>query len=278
MLVNRDYRIPRFVGRETLFIASSHSGNTEETFAATSLAVRRKAGVVCITTGGKLRDLALEHRLPLIQTPSDPPMPPRAALGYSLMPLIFVLSSLGLYPGAARQVREATARCEEMSGEFHPDVPTARNLAKQLARYFFGRIPWIQSTAGLMSAAAYRWRCQFNENSKMLAYSSEYPELNHNEIVGWELDPRLARNLAPVALREREVPERILARIDVTRDLLDGKADIRLIDVIADSALSRAVYAVYLADFVTIYLAFLNGADPAAMYGIEELKRRLARR
>src|SRR5574340_85568 len=157
VLVNRDYRIPRFAGPETLFIASSHSGNTEETLAAVQLAARRRARVVGITTGGKLRDLALRRGLPLIQTPSDPPMPPRAALGYSLMPLIFVLASLGLYPGSAAPVRAAIALSDQLSREFHPGTPTERNLAKQLACYFHGRIPWMQSTAGLMSAAAYRW-------------------------------------------------------------------------------------------------------------------------
>jgi glucose/mannose-6-phosphate isomerase len=277
-LVNRDYRIPRFVGPETLFIASSHSGNTEETLAATGLALRRGARLVCITTGGKLRDLALRRHLPLIQTPSDPPMPPRAALGYSLVPLIFLLASLGLYPAADRQLREALDLAGLLRDQLRPDVPIERNRAKQLALYLHGKIPWVQGTVGVMSAAAYRWRCQFNENGKTLAYSSEYPELNHNEVVGWEIAPGLSRNIAVVVLRDPSASIRVQARVEITQEFIAPKAPVRIIDAEGESPLARLLWTVYFGDFVSLYLAFLNNADPAEMHAIEELKSRLATR
>jgi len=275
-LVNRDYRIPKFVGRDTLFIASSYSGNTEEALAATDLALRRRAQVVCITTGGKLRELAIRRRLPLIEIPADPPMPPRAAFGYSFIPLVFMLSSLGLYPGAGRQMREAIGVVERLRSQAHPDIPARRNRAKQLASYLHGKIPWVQGTVGIMSAAAYRWRCQFNENSKTLAYSSEYPELNHNEVVGWEITPRLARDTAVIVLKEPDAQPRIEARVAITREIMSKRAEVRVVEAEGDSPLARVLWALYLADFVSIYLAFLNGADPTAIAAIDELKSRLA--
>jgi glucose/mannose-6-phosphate isomerase len=275
-LVNRDYRIPRFVGRDTLFIASSYSGNTEEALAATDLALRRRAQVVCITTGGKLRELAIRRRLPLIEIPADPPMPPRAAFGYSFIPLALMLSSLGLYPGAGRQMREAIGVVERLRSQAHPDIPSRRNRAKQLASYLHGKIPWVQGTVGIMSAAAYRWRCQFNENSKTLAYSSEYPELNHNEVVGWEIAPRLARDTAVIVLKEPNAQPRIEARVAITREIMSKRAEVRVVEAEGDSPLARVLWTLYLADFVSIYLAFLNGADPTAIAAINELKSRLA--
>jgi len=277
-LVNRSYQIPGFVGPDTLFLASSHSGNTEETLAATSAALRRRARVVCITTGGKLALLARRRSLPLIEIPqTDPPMPPRASLGYSFLPLVFLLQSLGLYPGLARQSQEAVKLARKLRDQVGPDVPARRNRAKRLALDLHGRIPWVQGTPGIMSAAAYRWRCQFNENSKVLAHSSEYPELNHNEVVGWEVSPRLARHISVVVLQQPAAQARLLARVQITTEMVGRKAPVHLIQADGKSPLAQLIWTVYLADFVSIYLGFLNGADPSAIAAINELKSRLAR-
>jgi len=276
-LVNRDYRIPRFVGPRTLFIASSHSGDTEEALASVALALRRGARVLAITTDGKLRALALRRHLPLIEIPqTDPPMPPRAALGYSLVPLVFLLGALGCYPGAERQMREAIGLVSRLRDRLHPRVPTRRNSAKQLALALFGKTPWVHGTPGAMAAAAYRWRCQFNENSKVLACSSEYPELNHNEVVGWELPPALTRNLAVVVLQEPGASARIQARVEITRELVGRKAPVHVIAAEGNSPLARLLWVLALGDFTSLYLAFLNGANPAAIDAINELKGRLA--
>ena len=275
-LVNRDYRVPKFVGPDTLFIASSYSGNTEETLAAVKQALQRRARVVCVTTGGELGKIATRRKLPLIEIPTDPPMPPRAALAFSFVPLVFLLASLGFLPGARRQMREALDVTGRLREQLRPDVPRQRNRAKQLAAYLYEKIPWVQGTVGLMSAVAYRWRCQFNENSKTLAYSSEYPELNHNEVVGWELPSDLARGLGVIVLKEPDLQPRIQARIDITRELIGAKADPQMIEAEGDSPLARALWAVYLGDFTSVYLALLSGHDPVAIVAIQELKRRLA--
>ena len=275
--VCRNYCIPRFVSRDTLFIASSHSGNTEETLEATGQAYRRKARILCITTGGALSEFARRRGLPLLTIPqSSPPMPPRAALGYSFIPLVSVLGRVGLYPGARRQIGETITLLEAMRQRLGPDTPERSNQAKQLARALFGKIPWVHGTVGIMSAAAYRWRCQFNENSKTLAYSSEYPELNHNEVVGWEIAPRLARDTAVIVLKEPNAQPRIEARVAITREIMSKRAEVRVVEAEGDSPLARVLWTLYLADFVSIYLAFLNGADPTAIAAINELKSRLA--
>ncbi len=282
IVVNRSYEIPGYVGRDTLFIASSHSGNTEETLAATGAAFKRGAYILCITTGGKLSDFATAHagrRMALLHIPqTQPPMPPRAALGYSLVPLIRTLETLGFYPGAGRQLGEAIQLLDHLRERLQSDVPTEHNVAKQLAREIYGRIPWIQGTVGIMGAAAYRWRTQFNENSKALAYSSEYPELNHNEVIGWEQAERWRDVLSAIILRCPGDNWRVRARVDITRSkFIKPRAPVRVVEAEGQSPLAQLLWTVYYGDFVSLYLALLNGVDPASIDSINVLKSDLAK-
>jgi glucose/mannose-6-phosphate isomerase len=280
-VVNRTYQIPAFVDRDTLFIASSHSGNTEETLSAVAAALRRQARIICIATGGKLRDFARRHagrKVAMLEAPqTDPPMPPRAALGYSLIPLVRAFETLGLYPGAGRQIGEAISLLEHLRDRVSPDVPTDHNVAKQLANDLYGRLPWVHGTVGIMSAAAYRWRTQFNENSKMLAYSGEYPELNHNEVIGWEKAEGLRGTVEVVMLRSPADDWRVRARVDITKKkLVAPMAPVHLIEAQGRSPLAQLLWTIYLGDWVSLYLAFLNGVDPASIESINILKRDLA--
>jgi len=282
ILVNRGYEIPEYVGPDTLFIASSHSGNTEETLAATGAALKREARILCITTGGKLREVAQEHkgrRMALLEIPqTEPPMPPRAALGYSLIPLVRVLETLGVYPGAGRQLGEAIPLLEHLRDRLQPDIPTGDNAAKQLARELYGRLPWVQGTVGIMGAAAYRWRTQFNENSKMLAYSSEYPEMSHNEVIGWERGERWRDILSVIILRCSGDHWRVRARVDITRSkFLKPKAPVHVVEAEGQSPLAQLLWTVYYGDMVSLYLAFLNEVDPASIDSINALKSDLAK-
>jgi glucose/mannose-6-phosphate isomerase len=276
-LVCRHYRVPAFVGRETLFLASSHSGNTEETLSASDEACERGARVVCISTGGKLKAFAEAKGLPWLRIPrTRPKMPPRSALGFSLIPLVSLLGSIGLWPGAVEEIAESLALLKELRAEVGPEVAQRTNRAKQLARKLFGKMPWVQGTAGIMSAAAYRWRCQFNENSKVLAYSSEYPEMNHNEVVGWELPRRQARKVEVVILRGPNDHCRVAARVDITKKLIAPKARVHVVEGKGESPLAQLLWTVYLGDFTSLYLAFLNGVNPASIDAINFLKGELA--
>jgi glucose/mannose-6-phosphate isomerase len=277
--VCRDYDVPALVGPDTLFIASSFSGNTEETIASAHQAYRRKAKLICITTGGEIGKFASRRKLPRITIPKhDPNMPPRSALGYSLLPLVMLFSSLGLYPSASREVHETLSLLTSLCARLHPDVKTGANQAKQLAKALFGRIPVVQGTVGLMAAAAYRWRTQLNENSKVLAISSEYAELNHNEVVGWELPKELGRRFEVVALTRPGDHSHVQARVEITAGMVRRKARMHVLAAEGRSPLAQLLWAVCLGDFVSIYLAYLNGVDPASIDNINELKRSLKER
>jgi glucose/mannose-6-phosphate isomerase len=279
-VVCRNYQVPAFIGPQTLVIASSHSGNTEETLAFGAAALRRGARILCITTDGRLSGFARRHQednVRLLTIPqTDPPMPPRAALGYSFIPLVYALESIGVYPGAGQQVRETIALLARQRDRLGPGIPTRRNRAKRLALSLFGKLPWVQGTAPLMSAAAYRWRCQFNENSKTLAYSSEYPELNHNEVVGWERGEAFSGLVEVIMLRRPQDYWRNRARVDITeRELVGPKAPVDVIEAEGRSPVAQLMSMVYLGDFTSLYLAFLNEVDPASIDSINILKQRL---
>jgi glucose/mannose-6-phosphate isomerase len=205
-------------------------------------------------------------------------MPPRAALGYSLVPLVLVLEKLGICPDAARRLTDAIPLLEALRDRLHPDVPAERNAAKQLARDLYGRLPWVQGTVGIMSAVAYRWRTQLNENSKVLAHSSEYPELDHNEVIGWEGAERWRDLLSVIILRCPGDHWRVCARVDITRaKFIAPKAPVHLIEAEGRSPLAQLLWTVYFGDFVSLYLAFLNGVDPASIASINILKADLAK-
>lgn len=183
---------------------------------------------------------------------------------------------MGLYPGAGRQIGEAIGLLEHLCQRLKPEVPTAHNRAKQLARELHRRVPWVQGTVGIMSAAAYRWRTQFNENSKMLAYSSEYPELNHNEVVGWEEADWLSDLVSVIILRSPSDYWRVRARVDITqKKLIGSKAPVHLVEAEGRSPLAQLLWTVYLGDWISLYLAFLNGVDPASIDSINTLKEDL---
>jgi len=274
-IICRHYEIPRFVSPRTLFIASSNSGNTEETIAATRAALRRKAKVVAITSGGKLAELAERNHLPLIQIPGG--LPPRAATGYGFLPLLRLFEKLRLVPPRPAARRETINLLKRLRARLRPTIPADRNPAKQLALYFQGRFPWVYGTHGIMSAVAFRWQTQSNENSKSLAFHHEFAELNHNEIVGWGLSPALARKLAVVILRRNDDHPRLLRRIEITKDLIGRRTEVREIVAQGKSALAQLLWPMYLGDFASLYLAFLNGADPIEIDAINHLKAQLAK-
>ena len=275
LTVSRRYGLGADVGRRTLLIASSYSGNTEETLDALQEGIRRRARIVCITSGGRMADIARRHRLPRILIPGG--RPPRASTGYSFLPLVVLLEKLGLVPEHAEAHTEALQVLRRLRRRLGPDAPTSGNPAKSLAKSYSGRMPIIYGTSGLMGAVAFRWQTQLNENSKVLALSHELPELNHNEVAGWGLSRRLARNLVVTFLTRPDDSSRIQARVRITRDIVAAQAPVHLVRAGGRSRLAQLLYAMYLGDFVSVYLAFLNGADPVAIPAIDRLKRRLAR-
>jgi glucose/mannose-6-phosphate isomerase len=273
--VVRHYALPASVDRDSIVIASSFSGNTEESLAGFEEALRRKATVICIASGGRLLDEARRLGLSHAQIPGG--MPPRAALGYSLAVLLVFARKLGLIrlPDADWEetdtlVRGLTARYAD---------PTREHSAKSLAEGIIGLFPLVYSANGLLEAVNLRWRGQLQENSKLLAGGNLYPELNHNEIMGWEHTGAAAFHgqIGIFVLRDREDHARIRHRMDVTRRLVEARAG-RWTEVssIGESRLARMASLIHLGDWVSLYAAYLRGVDPTPIGLIDQLKDALA--
>jgi glucose/mannose-6-phosphate isomerase len=276
LAVVRDYRLPAHVGPSTLVYVSSYSGNTEETLATYSEARERGARIVCSTTGGEVGRIAAESGHDVVSVP--PGYPPRAALGYGLVPLLFVLGRLGLAPEPSSDVEDAARVCEEGVGRLGADVPESGNEAKQIAHWFEGHAPVIYGSAPATSVVANRWCGQLSENSKVVGHRNELPEMNHNEIVGWSGPPSLGGGARVVFLRDADDHPRVVRRADFTRDAIARSgAEVRDVKSTGSTRLGRLLSLVQVGDFVSFYVALLNGVDPTPVVPIDELKKELAR-
>lgn len=273
--VSRDYQLPAFVDGNTLVIASSYSGNTEETLSATDEARLAGAKLIAVTTGGRLRQLARDHNFPLITFDYD--SPPRAALGHSFGLLLGLLDRLGLLEGKAAGVREAVDVLTRLQRVIGPAVPSARNPAKELAEQLVGRIPVIYGS-GIMVPVTRRWKGQFNENAKTMAVYDELPELNHNSVEGYQHPTGIADIVSVVMLRSALDSSAVRLRFEVTGRLLE-EAGIPYahVDAWGDAAVTQMLSAIHYGDFMSYYLAALNGVDPTPVNQIGQLKRELER-
>ncbi|MBO2519694.1 bifunctional phosphoglucose/phosphomannose isomerase [Limnochorda sp.] len=274
--VHRGYGVPGYVGPETLVIASSYSGNTEETLSGYDAAKSRGAQLVAVTTGGALAERAERDGVPWVRIPSG--LQPRAAIGHSLVPQLAILHRAGLMENPEPSVQEAIRVLKGLRERLEPAVPAAQNEAKQIALDFHQRLPVIYGTQGWKGVVAYRWKTQINENAKAQAMANQFPELNHNETVGWEVPPAINRLCQVVLLREPDDPALIRRRIEVTAELMRPHvAGIREVWAEGDSALARLFSLLYLGDYVSLYLAYLYRVDPTPVKAIDRLKRELAR-
>ncbi len=275
MQVVRDYRLPAHVGPDTLVITSSYSGNTEETLESYSEAVSRGAKPICFTTGGELARRAREAGHDVVGIP--PGLPPRAALGYGLLPLLRILGRLGLAPDPTPEIGEGIEIAMKLAEECGAARDLDSNPAKDLAEWFHGHVPVIYGSAPWVSVIATRWCGQFSENSKIVAHGNELPEMNHNEIVGWSAHSPLTKMARVVFLCDSEDHTRVAKRIKITREsIVSTGALVRAVQSRGLSRLARLLSLVVLGDFASFYLAVLNGADPTPVRPIDKLKTALA--
>ncbi len=273
-LVNRNYSLPGFVDDSTLVLVASYSGQTEETLSSFSQAQEAGARLICLTSGGMLGRLAQEHGVPCAQIPEG--YPPRSALGFCSIPFLVCLSRLGLLADRSEELRRSIELVRRKIQDYCPSTSIAANPAKGLAISLKDRIPIIYGSDSHLEMVAIRWRGQFSENGKQLAYSSTLPEMNHNEIEGWTHPPKLLRQLVPIFLRDRDDPSKTQARIDVTRGLLSEKVDSALeYWTEGESWIDRLWSLILLGDYASVYLAFLNQVDPTPVRTIERLKTQL---
>lgn len=270
----RDYDIPEYVGAGTLFIASSYSGNTEETLTALEQAEERGAVIVIIAGGGKLADIARAKNYPLALLP--PAAQPRFAALSGLKALVCILEKAGLVSAdaAEKTLQRSSAYLREAVKAWLPTVPAKDNLAKQLAQEIIGKSPVIYA-GPLLYPAAYKWKISFNENAKNIAWCSQYPEFNHNEFLGWTSHP-VDKPYTVIDLRSNLEHERIQKRFEVSDRLLSGKRPAaQVIEAEGDDVLEQLLWMVALGDFVSLYTAILNGLNPTPVKLIEKFKKAL---
>ncbi len=275
--VVRGYRWPGWIGPDALTLLSSYSGETEETLSLYDEAGRRGAMRLALTTGGTLgarcrADGVFSHPLP-------PGSPPRAALFASWVALTGLLHTLGWTADPAPEWGEAAARLAAAAGELGPGSPESANPAKRLARALDGRLVHLYAGSGPLEAVALRWRQQLHENAKLLAHSAVVPELDHNEIVGWERPGALHRGIAVVLLHDPEDAPEIRTRLTLTGEYARRQgAAVHEWEAPPGPRLVRLASLVQFGDYLSLYLALLAGADPTPIPSIDEFKRRLASR
>jgi glucose/mannose-6-phosphate isomerase len=267
VVVNKHYFIPKSVNNETLFIASSYSGNTEETIEAVKQAIQRKAQIVCISSGGELVQIAKKHKLNLIEIPAG--SQPRACLGYSLIQLLFVLKATKILKenieseilASIQLIKKETKLIQKSA------LKIANNLVdKQVAIYA------IAGHEGL----AIRFRQQLNENSKLLAWHNVIPEMTHNEIVGWRNENA---SVATLFCYQADDFERNIKRLQILKKVVK-KYNKNVTDVITKgtSYWEKVFYFIHLTDWISVFVSDANGQNPDEVKVIDQLKSSMSKK
>lgn len=266
VMVNKDYLLPAFVGKNTLVIACSYSGNTEETLAATKQALSKGAQVACITSGGELYEIARSAGLNMITMQGG--NPPRSMFAYSFSFLCYYMQ----FYGVARLNVEKDL--EEAIKLINDEEAGILIEAEQMSSRLKGKIPIIYAVSGGLGVAS-RWRQQFNENAKMLSWEAEIPEMNHNELVGWEGG---SSKYAPIFLRNKNDYTRNQRRIEINKEIISQKSG-QVLELWSkgNSAIERILYLVHFGDWVSYYLSEINQVDIMDIQSIDLLKSELSK-
>lgn len=277
MEVIRDYNLPERIGQQWLLVCSSYSGNTEETISALQQALAMPAEsrptIVCISSGGKLQELAGQNQLVHIALPIG--YQPRHTFGYQYAALVQLMEAVGLLSGYRQTLETAASVVAQAVANWRPDVATDKNQAKQLALEIMGKSAVVYASHQLFPAA-YKWKISFNENAKNVAWCNEYPEFNHNEFLGWTSHPT-DKPYAVIDLRSQHDHPQTQKRFELSARLLSGKRPAPLVVDIPKGAnyLEDMLWAVALGDFVSLYVALLNGLNPTPVDLIERFKKEL---
>ncbi len=272
--VVRGYRVPGYVDSNSLVIAISFSGNTEETLAAFAAALQKRASLIAIASGGALLERAHAAGLPLysIKAASQP----RAALPHLYLPIIHALTSLEIIACPTAVVSESIEFVAAQAQVFALDVPERRNPAKKLARALHGRIVSIYGSE-FLGEVARRWKTQLNENSKQWAEFEHLPEANHNTVVGYSFPADHTDAVCVVQLLSPLYHERTRIGLQVTGELLDAAGIAHeTVAVQGPTPLAQQLHAILLGDYVSYYVAILNGVDPTPVAPLDYVKARLA--
>lgn len=265
IIVNKEYQIPAFVNENTLVIISSYSGNTEETLSALMQAFKKSAQIVCITSGGLVKEYAETNDIDYVQIEGG--SPPRAAFGQSFVELLYILHHLGVLEG---EFKSYLANAIALLDGDEEDI---KAQAKAIAQKLNGKIPVVYSDAKF-EGVSIRFRQQINENAKMLCWHHVVPEMNHNELVGWR---DRNDNIAVVFLRNNQDFDRNQERMEFTKEVVAQYAsDVVEIFSKGEHDIERSMFLIHLTDWVSYYLAELKGVDAVEVDVITKLKNKLA--
>lgn len=270
----KSYDLPGYVDFNTLVIVSSYSGNTEETLNALEQARTRDAQIAIVAAGGKLFDRAKSDSIAYVLLP--PGLPQRMSMICNLRALTAILAHFGVmrYERFA-EIAEQASSLEKQTKNWTSNVTVDKNYAKQLALLAVGKTP-VFYAGPLMAPIAYKWKISWNENAKNVAFWNEYPEFNHNEFVGWTSHP-VEKPFAIFDLTSNFEPPRVLRRMEISDRLLSGvRPKANTITLQGDRPIAQCLWGCILADFVSIYVAILNGVDPTPVELVEKLKKELA--
>jgi glucose/mannose-6-phosphate isomerase len=269
----RNYSLPKYADSHTLVIASSYSGNTEEALEALADAEARGAQVAVIAAGGKLAALATEKGYPLFAVPGG--IQPRMSSFYFMAAFVHLLGSLGLIPDdSGQQLKDTAQWLQSQAADWRAEVPTAKNSAKQLAQELMGKTVIVYG-GPLMAAAANKMKICMNENAKNLAWWNAYPEFNHNEMIGWSSHPT-EKPFAVVEIRSKLEHPRVQKRFEVAARILSGMRPApHVIEPQGDTLPKQLFWSSMYGDFVSIYLALLNGINPTPVDLVEKFKKAL---
>ncbi|RMF07196.1 MAG: bifunctional phosphoglucose/phosphomannose isomerase [Candidatus Neomarinimicrobiota bacterium] len=274
LYVNRHYRLPHWVNSKSLVIASSYSGNTEETLSAFEEARQKGAHILGITTGGTLAERLKADHLDVVLIPGG--LQPRAALAFSFVPMLFLLRQVGViqrdWEPTLNAMRETLHGVRDQYARKIPENPTYA-LAGKLAH----SLPVIYGETDFTAVAAIRWKGQLAENSKMLAYVNELPELNHNEIVGWENNADLLERIVLVWLEDKDSHPRVKIRHQISEKILNSIGiKQETVETDGDDPAIRFLHCIHYGDWVSYWCAMAHGTDPTPVHKISQLKKELS--
>lgn len=271
--VVRTYDLPAYVDYNTLVIASSYSGNTEETLSGLEEARKKSAQIGIISAGGKLIEAAEADNIAHVKLPGH--LQPRMAVIYNLRALIALLAHFGVMQhNRLEEISDTAEWLGEQTRQWESSVTTDKNYAKQLALHAVGKTPVFYAGSS-MAPVAYKWKISWNENAKNVAFWNELPEFNHNEFIGWSSHP-IEKPFAVFDLVSNLEHPRIVKRFDVSDRLLSGKRPkSTVVEMKGDTIIAQMLWGSILADFVSIYVAVLNGVDPTPVVLVEKLKHEL---
>jgi glucose/mannose-6-phosphate isomerase len=273
--VVQNYDLPDYVHENTLLVCSSYSGNTEEVLSVFEAALERSSRpmVIVVASGGKLLERAKAENLPYIELPTG--YQPRATFGYQYRALAEIFSAARLKEGEIPLIEAAAQKLGEWVKAWTATVPTKDNPAKRIAQEVIGKSAAIYAGPKLWPAA-YKWKISFNENAKQVAWAGEFPEFNHNEIMGWTKQPT-DKPYAVIELRSNLEHPRVQKRFGITERVLSGlRPGPIVVEPQGENLTEQLLFAVALGDFTSLYTALLNGINPTPVEQLEKFKQLMA--